>query len=117
MFTLIYRLMEAVDGEKGYKIIPYRQAEMVKVFCLNFINQGDKMQLSKHESDLYVLPETTKERHQLQVWKESSKYGSTWSYSDVSGQCWHGKQFLDIPFGIDFKTYFVKNFNITSDRT
>ena len=38
MFTLLYMLMELMDGEKGYKIIPYRQAEMVKVFCLNFIN-------------------------------------------------------------------------------
>jgi hypothetical protein len=39
MFTLLYRLMELMDGEKGFRVIPYRQAEMVKVFCLNFINQ------------------------------------------------------------------------------
>jgi hypothetical protein len=74
------------------------------------------MQISKHETDLYVLPETQKERHQLQVWKESSKYGSVWSYSDVRGQEWYGKQFLEIPFGIDFKKYFMDNFNITSNR-
>jgi hypothetical protein len=75
------------------------------------------MQLSRHETDLYVLPETTKERHDLQMWKDSAKYGSHWSYSDVKGQDWYGKQFLEIPFGFDLKKDFEGKFKITSNRT
>ena len=35
--TAIYRLMEFVDGEKGFKIISYRIAQPVKMFALTFI--------------------------------------------------------------------------------
>jgi len=38
MFVAIYRLMEALDGERRLKIIPYRTAQIIKVFCLTFIN-------------------------------------------------------------------------------
>ena len=33
----IYRLMEMVDGEKGLRLVPYRYAERIKLFCLQFI--------------------------------------------------------------------------------
>ena len=36
MVTL-YRLMELVDGERGIKIIPYRYAQRIKVWCLMYI--------------------------------------------------------------------------------
>jgi len=32
--TLIYRLMESIDGERGVQIISYRAAERIKIFCL-----------------------------------------------------------------------------------
>jgi hypothetical protein len=38
MFVAIYRLMEVLDGERRLKIIPYRTAQKIKVFCLTFIN-------------------------------------------------------------------------------
>ena len=31
---LIYRLCELLDGEKGLKILDYKVAEVIKVFCL-----------------------------------------------------------------------------------
>ncbi len=37
MFTLIYRLMELIDGERGFKLISYRLAEKVKLYCLSYI--------------------------------------------------------------------------------
>lgn len=30
----IYRLLEKIDGENGYKFIPYKIAERLKVFLL-----------------------------------------------------------------------------------
>lgn len=37
MFTLIYRLMELIDGEKKFKLISYKLAEKIKIYCLNYI--------------------------------------------------------------------------------
>ena len=34
---LIYRLMEAADGEHKVKIISYRAAERIKLFCLVYL--------------------------------------------------------------------------------
>jgi hypothetical protein len=75
------------------------------------------MQISRHETDLYLLPETTKERHDLQIFAENCGYKAWhWAYSDVSGQSWEGKQFLEIPFGIDLKEQIKDRFNITNCR-
>lgn len=74
------------------------------------------MQLSKHETDLYILPETTKERHNIQSFIQTKNWGYEWSFSDVIGQDWYGKQFMDIPFGIDLAKEIKKEFNITSSR-
>lgn len=37
MGRFIYRLMEILDGEKGSKLIPYKLAERIKKFCLNYL--------------------------------------------------------------------------------
>lgn len=37
MGYLIYRLMEKLDGENGIKLIPYKLAEAIKHFCLNYL--------------------------------------------------------------------------------
>ena len=37
MGTLLYKLMERIDGEKGIRFIPYKWAEKVKVFCLTYL--------------------------------------------------------------------------------
>ena len=75
------------------------------------------MQLSRHETDLYILPETTKERHNVQSFFETKKVGFEWSFSNIEGQSWYGKQFLDVPFGIDYVKNMKEKFNITNDRT
>lgn len=64
------------------------------------------MQIDLHETDLYVLPETSAERHNLQSFLETKQWRYTWVFSDVPGNSWYGKQFCEIPFGIDL--IFVK---------
>jgi len=65
------------------------------------------MKLHTYNTDLYILPETSRERHLLQVYRDNLKQNknivSLWQFSDVKGQDWYGKQFLEIPFGKDFK--------------
>lgn len=63
------------------------------------------MQFDKHETDLYILPETQEERKRIYNLLET-KF-STWFWSmaksNVKGQSWEGKMFFDIPFGIYLK--------------
>lgn len=59
-------------------------------------------------NDLYVLPECTREFDALvQVIRElRDKVGfflAAWERSDIAGQDWYGKTFLEIPFGQGFK--------------
>ena len=60
------------------------------------------MKFDTHETDIYILPETQRERHILQVYKDNLKQNknitSFWQFSNVKGQNWEGKQFLEIPF-------------------
>ena len=59
------------------------------------------MKFTTHESDLYCLPENETEKATLQRYvKERS---AIWSMSNVEGQDWYGKTFLDIPFGLFLK--------------
>jgi len=69
------------------------------------------MQFDNHETDLYILPETQKERHNLQSFCETKKISFQWSYSNIKGQNWEGKQFLEIPFGVCFKDEIIAYFN------
>ena len=58
------------------------------------------MKYYHHASDLYLLPETEAEKETLEDFIESKgKLGATWCFSNVEGQDWHGKHFIDIPFG------------------
>jgi len=62
------------------------------------------MQTSNHGNgrglnDLYVLPETTEERQVITNYLKSQDIGFSTSYSDVTGQDWYGKSFIEIPFG------------------
>jgi hypothetical protein len=55
------------------------------------------MKFTTHESDLYCLPEDDTEKKLLQ--KYVKERCAVWSFSNVEGQDWYGKTFLDIPFG------------------
>jgi hypothetical protein len=35
MWIKLYRLMEKLDGERGFKLLPYSVAEKIKLFCLD----------------------------------------------------------------------------------
>lgn len=63
------------------------------------------MQYDRHETDLYILPETIEERKKIKDILEHKLgiYSWVWAKSDVEGQSWNGKMFIDIPFGIDLK--------------
>jgi len=75
----------------------------------------DYMQFDKHETDLYILPETQAERHNIQSFCITKQLYYKWSFSDIEEQSWYGKQFLDIPFRIDLINEIKEKFNITSD--
>jgi hypothetical protein len=61
------------------------------------------MQFSKHESDLYVLPESDKDKKLIVGFLKSIKRNFVLSVSNVNHQKWYKKQFIDIPFGFDLK--------------
>lgn len=63
------------------------------------------MQYDKHETDLYILPETIEERKKIKDILETKFSNWFWmgQFSNVEGQAWYGKQFIEIPFGIDLK--------------
>lgn len=49
--------------------------------------------------DLYVLPDDEREAGAIVAWLKSREVGHKWQTSDVAGQDWHGKRFIEIPFG------------------
>jgi hypothetical protein len=63
------------------------------------------MQYDKHETDLYILPETIEERKKIKDILETKFSNWFWmgQFSNVEGQAWYCKQFIEIPFGIDLK--------------
>lgn len=67
------------------------------------------MQYDRHETDLYILPETQEERKKIYdiLTSIGSSWFWKWSYSNVEGQNWYNKQFIEIPFGIDLKEKIV----------
>lgn len=75
------------------------------------------MQISKHETDILLLPETKQETNQLKEFVKKCGYKShSWQLSNVKGQSWYGKLFLEIPFGIDLLEKVKKIFKVTSCR-
>lgn len=63
------------------------------------------MQYDRHETDLYILPETMKEEGQIETILKYKFPSWHWhkSVSDVKGQSWYNQEFIEIPFGIDLK--------------
>jgi len=57
----------------------------------------------------FKLPETQEERKKLKHILDSKflTWCWTWAKSDVEGQNWKGKMFIEIPFGIDLKEEIV----------
>ena len=70
------------------------------------------MQFSTHETDLYILPETREEKKDLIDLLEKKFPSWKWYFniSDVEGQNWYKKLFIEIPFGIDLKEEITKYF-------
>ena len=70
------------------------------------------MKFDKHESDLYVLPESQLERNNLQSFVKTKGWGYSWAFSNVEGHDWHGKQFMDIPFMASSRHEIEEYFNV-----
>lgn len=49
--------------------------------------------------DLYILPDDEAESKRITDYLAARNIGFGWSTSDVEGQEWYGKRFIDIPFG------------------
>jgi hypothetical protein len=54
-------------------------------------------------NDLYVLPESNDEKRSIELFLNNNKIDYINTYSDVEGQEWHGKAFIEIPFGETYK--------------
>jgi hypothetical protein len=50
-------------------------------------------------NDLYLLPETEDERKKVKDFLNEKGIEFTTWYSDVKGQDWYGKNFIDVIFG------------------
>lgn len=55
------------------------------------------LEFSSHESDLYVLPPEGIMNTVLEFIRDKN-WHPVISYSDVEGQNWHRKYFIDVPF-------------------
>jgi len=51
-----------------------------------------------HETDLYILPEDYKQKLEIITFLNEHDIGYEMSFSNVEGQAWYGKVFIDIPF-------------------
>lgn len=66
------------------------------------------MQFDTHQTDLYVLTESRTEDDRVRAFLKDSGVGFTCCRSDVVGQPWYGKAFLDIPFRSDLRAEIEK---------
>jgi len=68
------------------------------------------MQYDIYATDLLILPESIREKQNLQSYCITNKLAYNWQYSDNIGQNWYNMQFLEIPFRSDLlneiKNYF-----------
>ena len=67
------------------------------------------MQLDSHETDLYILPESQDEREKVIAFLKRKAWTHHNSYSNVEGQAWHGKTFIEVPFGVTLKDELFKS--------
>lgn len=49
--------------------------------------------------DLYILPASEQEAGAIVAYLDSREIRHHWGVSDTTGQSWHGKRFIEIPFG------------------
>lgn len=56
-------------------------------------------QISTHATDLYILPETQEERAEIIRQLTELRRSFTSELSNVEGQSWYGKLFIEVPFG------------------
>jgi len=54
---------------------------------------------SRGLDDLYILPDNDQERQRITDYLDWRQIDYHWSTSDVEGQDWFGKRFVEIPFG------------------
>ena len=60
------------------------------------------MKINQHETDLQILPETTEELQRvLDLAKDISYVEPVRAVSDVQGQDWYGKIFIELPFSVN----------------
>ena len=62
------------------------------------------MKTTKHgngrgHDDLYILPDDHAEASRITGYLESKGFSYSWCQSDVEGQEWYGRSFIDVPFG------------------
>ncbi len=50
-------------------------------------------------NDLYILPDNQHESDRITRYLKERGQRFSWSYSDVEGQDWYGKAFIEIAFG------------------
>jgi len=62
-------------------------------------------QISNHCSDLYVLPTDEDQRKDIRKFAEDEGWSIQNSYSNVEGNPWYGKWFVEIPFA--FPDYYA----------
>jgi hypothetical protein len=66
--------------------------------------KGNAMKTATHGNgrgldDLYILPDSPEEARKITDYVRSINCSYSWSVSDVKGQDWYGKAFIEIPFG------------------
>ncbi len=56
------------------------------------------MKFDNHETDLYILPENETEKEKITSYLRNRNYCFYIQKSNVKGQEWFGKSFIDVPF-------------------
>lgn len=56
--------------------------------------------IDSHCSDLYLLPSKECSQSQIAEWAKEQGLTPKGSYSNVKGQSWYGKHFIEIPFAL-----------------
>jgi hypothetical protein len=73
--------------------------EASKKEAAEFNSHGNNVGLN----DLYVLPASPEEGQKIEEYLKQNGRSYEWSFSNVEGQPWHGKRFIEIPFGESLK--------------
>lgn len=50
-------------------------------------------------NDLYILPESEEEKRKVIAYLKANCKGYQYSFSNIEGQDWYGKMFIEVPFG------------------